>query len=177
MTETDLLQQLKAGAPSAVATWYKTFSPKIRQWVTGKTVTVADAEEITQDVFLSCLKHLPLFRGESSILTWMLRIAHHEVADYYRKRYAKKFIAALPLSEFLPIHAVANAEEVSSRVMEVLQHMQQEHREILLMKYLDRKKVRQIAMETGRSIKSVESILFRAREEFRELYVVEGSPS
>ncbi|CAN5271217.1 RNA polymerase sigma-70 factor [soil metagenome] len=173
MNEVTLLQELKNASPKAVREWYRVYYSKLHHFISGKVVTGSDAEELTQDVFLSCLKHLPLFRGESSIWTWMLHIAQHEVADYYRKRYAKKFILALPLSEFLPIEPIQHADEVSAKVMTVLQRMKHEHRELLLMKYLDKKKVAQIAEETGRSTKSVESLLFRARDEFRELYGLE----
>ncbi len=174
MTEQQFLADLKNASPQAVRQWYEQYSPKLLRHLLSKVVNPSDAEELTQDVFLSCLKSLPLFRGESSIWTWMLRVAQHEVADYFRKRYAKKFIFALPLSEFLPTQPVHNSEEVAQLVMAVLQQMKQEHREILLMKYLDGKRVLQIASETGRTVKSVESILFRARDEFRELYAVES---
>ncbi len=175
MNEELLLQQLKQASPRAVREWYELFHQKMYRHVLKKVVTASDAEEVTQDIFLSCLKSLPLFRGESSIWTWMMHVAHHEVADYYRKRYAKKFILALPLSEFLTTEPVQHPEEISQHVISVLQHMNQEYKEILLMKYLDKKKVAQIAKETGRSVKSVESILFRARDEFRELYGVEST--
>src|SRR5664279_248533 len=116
-SELKLLQQLKAGAPQAVTEWYRLFYLKLHRFVLLKISTSADAEEVTQDIFLSCLKHLPLFRGESSIWTWMVHVAHHEIADYYRKRYAKKFVMALPLSEFLPTQSVHRAEDVSQRVL------------------------------------------------------------
>ena len=170
-----LLAELRQASPKAVRAWYQAYYSKLHRFVSGKVAVRSDADELTQDVFLSCLKHLPLFRGESSIWTWMIHVAKHEVADYYRKRYAKKFILALPLSEFLPIEPVHHAEEISSKVMSVLQEMKQEHRELLLMKYLDKKKVAQIALETGKTQKAVESLLFRARDEFRELFVLEGT--
>jgi RNA polymerase sigma-70 factor (ECF subfamily) len=102
----------------------------------------------------------------------MVRIAQHEVADYYRKRYAKKFIHALPLSELLPFNDLSDTHEIALKVRQVLAQMAKEEREILLMKYVDGKRVKQIANELGRTAKSVESILFRARNEFRQLYVV-----
>jgi len=175
MLEKLFVQQLKQASPRAVREWYELFHHKVYRFILKKVSTTADAEELTQDVFLSCLKALPLFRGESSIWTWMMHVAQHEVADYYRKRYAKKCILALPLPDFLPTQPVQRAEEISQKVLTVLEVMSQEHREILLMKYLDRKKVAQIATETGKSVKSVESTLFRARDEFKVLYGAEAA--
>lgn len=168
--ESVLLEGLKDGSPQAVEFWFKHYHPKVLALVSTKVSVEKDAEEITQEIFLNCLKHLPLFRGESSIVTWMYSIARHEIADYYRKRYAKKAISLLPLNEILHIEDVKDAHEVSEKVRQVFYQMTQEHRELLLLKYIDQKKVRDIAQELGKSDKSVESELFRARIEFKRLY-------
>jgi RNA polymerase sigma-70 factor, ECF subfamily len=168
--DSQLLAQLKQGSPQAVQLWFQTYHKKLFNFVGQKIDNDKDAEEVTQDIFISCLKHLPLFRGESSIWTWMVRIGQHEIADFYRKRYAKKFIHALPLSELLPIESIRDSHEISAKVKEVLQKMSSENREVLLLKYVDKKKVKAIAQQMGRTVKSVESVLFRARAEFRTLY-------
>jgi RNA polymerase sigma-70 factor (ECF subfamily) len=173
--DTQLIDQLKKGNPKAVKKWYSQYHDQLLHFVLQKINLEGDAEELVQDVFLNCLKHLPLFRGEASIWTWMVRIAQHEVADYYRKRYAKKFIHLFPLSEFFQVEEVHNAHDVSAKVHQALRKMTAENREVLLMKYVDKKKVKQIATELGKTVKSIESILFRARLEFKSLYLVEES--
>lgn len=170
--ESVLLEGLKDGSPQAVEYWFKHFQPKVLALVSTKVSLEKDAEEITQEIFLNCLKHLPLFRGESSILTWMYSIARHEVADYYRKKYAKKAISLLPLTDLLHLEDVKDAHEVSENVRQVFYQMTQEHRELLLLKYIDQKKVKDIADELGKSVKAVESELFRARVEFKRLYLL-----
>ena len=64
----------------------------------------------------------------------MMHILQHEVADYYRKRYAKKFIHLFPLSEFLLQEPVESADEVAEHVKHVLAAMAEESRELLLLK-------------------------------------------
>lgn len=169
-----LLQRLKVGEPTAVRQWYSEYFARLLAAVSQKISVEKDAEEVAQDTFLSCLKHLPLFRGECSIWTWMIRIAHHEIADYYRKHYAKKFIHVLSLSEVLGIAEVGDAHDVSVRVREILLNMTHESREVLQLKYIDRKQVKEIAAEMGKSVKAVESLLFRARSEFRTLYIADA---
>ena len=63
--------------------------------------------------------------------------------------------------------AASSAELVSM----VLKRMVQKNRELLLKKYVDCKKVKEIASEMGNTVKSVESDLFRARQEFRSLWI------
>lgn len=46
----------------------------------------ADADELTQEVYLRALPALRQFRGEASARTWLLQIARHVCADHVRRR-------------------------------------------------------------------------------------------
>jgi RNA polymerase sigma-70 factor (ECF subfamily) len=52
--------------------------------------TREDAEEICQDVFLSVIKNLESFHGESRFQTWLFRIATNKARDFREKRAAAK---------------------------------------------------------------------------------------
>lgn len=52
--------------------------------------TIEDAEEICQEVFLSVIKNLDSFHGESQLQTWIFRIAANKARDYREKRNAAK---------------------------------------------------------------------------------------
>lgn len=172
LKEKKLLEKIKAGEPVAVANWYRSYYSRVYRVVSGKIINTKDCEEVSQDVFISCLKHLPLFRGESSIWTWMLRIMRHEVADYYRKKYAKKAIRALSLQELFAINLVADSTQTSELVRKALSRIRKDYREILLCKYVDGMRVDQIAQKWQRSFKSIESDLFRARRDFKQEYLL-----
>ena len=176
-TDHALLEDLRLGLPEAVSIWYKKYSPQIQRFVSRKVSSESDVEEIVRETFLKCLRHLPLFQGKASIKTWMIKIASHEVADFYRKRYAKKFIHAIPLTHLLQIEDVKNMHETAESVKEVLKGMRQDYRELLLLKYVDHISVKEIATLMQRSVKSIESDLFRARKEFRVLYLTVSETS
>lgn len=165
-----LVTDLKMGVPEAVEVWYKQYHDTILRFVQQKLNSREDAEEITREIFVNALRQLPLFRQDSSLKTWMLRIAAHEIADYYRRRYAKKFIHALPLSHLLFTEDPQGMHETSQLVIQTLNSLRADYREVLLMKYVDNISVRDMAHVLQRSLKSVESDLFRARKEFRHLY-------
>ncbi len=172
LSDRELLNRLKTGDEAAVEVWFKRHHGKLLGFVKSKLSIEKDAEEIVQETFINCLKHLTLFRGESNISTWMQGIARHEIADYYRKRYAKKAITYLPLNELLLGTKINDSHEISEKVKAVFHQLTSEHQELLLLKYVDEKKVKDIAQELGKSVKAVESDLFRAREEFKLLYSV-----
>jgi RNA polymerase sigma-70 factor (ECF subfamily) len=52
--------------------------------------TAEDAEEICQDVFLSVIKNVDAFQGESRLQTWIFRIAANKARDYRERRNAIK---------------------------------------------------------------------------------------
>jgi RNA polymerase sigma-70 factor (ECF subfamily) len=174
LKESQLLQALRLGESNAVRQWYQEYGPKVRTFIAQKISSEADVDELVQETFMNCLKHLPLFRGEAGIWTWMCGVAKHEVSDYYRKKYAKKAITALPLSELLVGAHIQGAHETSEQITEhvahVLQSLSEEAQEVLLMKYVDGKKVEEIAEQLQRSVKAIESELFRARRNFRAAY-------
>src|SRR5437660_188016 len=65
----------------------------------GHDLTREDAEEICQEVFLSVIKNLHSFHGESQFQTWLFRIAANKTRDYReRKSAAKRGSGHTPLS-------------------------------------------------------------------------------
>jgi RNA polymerase sigma-70 factor, ECF subfamily len=166
-----LIGKLRQGDQAASREWFEKHHSQLLKFVLFKVSNHDDAEEIVQETFINCLRHLPVFSGKSSIMTWMKAIAHHEIADYYRKKYAKKAVFSLPLLESLSHEIVGDSQEVAKKVSFVLQKMRKDYRELLLLKYVDGKKIKSIALELKRSFKSVEADLFRARKDFKEIYV------
>jgi len=56
----------------------------------GHSFLKEDVEEICQEVFLSAIKHLGSFHGESQFQTWLFRIAANKARDYREKQHAAK---------------------------------------------------------------------------------------
>lgn len=171
LEESQIIELLKLGDPAAVEYWFSEYENRMTHYFAQRIDSTADVHELVQETFVACLKQLPLFRGQSSILTWMISIAKHQVADFYRKKYAKKALQYLPLSHYLLDSKIDDAHETAEKVKHVLAKMSASSCELLQKKYVDGKKVSEIAQELGKSVKAIESELFRARIEFKELYL------
>lgn len=167
VAEDQLIVRLRAGENQAVTEWYQVYVGHIQRQVAAKVAIKEDAEELVQEVFIACLRELVHFRGESSLKTWMLTIARHKIADYYRARYAKKVIHLVALFEGLTLPSTSQVKEQVELVQQTLARLNPAHQELLLAKYVDGKSVRQLAAELATTVKTVESQLFRARNEFR----------
>ncbi len=170
-SEVALLQKLRHGKSQAVKLWYRKYYDELYQYVAYKVEKHKDIEEVVQETYINCLKHVTVFKGEASIATWMKSIARHEIADFYRKKYAKKALETIPLHKLcLGEKKRISQQELTVKVKKVLNTIRGDYKELLLLKYVDQKKVKTIAQELGRSYKSVEADLFRAREDFKEVY-------
>jgi RNA polymerase sigma-70 factor, ECF subfamily len=56
----------------------------------GSDFTREDAEEICQEVFLSVIRNIDSFHGESQFQTWLFRIAANKARDFRERRNAAK---------------------------------------------------------------------------------------
>lgn len=170
LSEDRLLEQLRLGNSQAVREWYFRYSPYLSRLVNAKITSSADAEEIVQEVFIACLRELPLFKANSGLKTWMTSIAKHKIADYYRAMYAKKILKCLPLWDHLTDldKKISLTTELVLLVLKKLSSFQQE---LLYLKYVDKYSVTELANRFHKSNKSIESQLFRARKDFRLAYL------
>jgi len=137
-----------------------------------------DAQDVLQETLLGAVQCLPSYRGDSSLYSWLCGVAWNKAVDFRRHCYRvgraeDRFHSA---QEALTQEGQADAEAAlirqaeGQRVREVLRRLRRHYREVLLLRYADDLGVDDIARRMGRSYKATESLLSRARVEFRELY-------
>src|ERR1700730_5402300 len=83
--EAAVVAELKAGSEEAYAWLIGEFQRPVYGLVYRMVSDPADAADTTQDVFLKVFRGMNQFHGESSLKTWIYRIALHEAAN--RKRW------------------------------------------------------------------------------------------
>jgi RNA polymerase sigma-70 factor (ECF subfamily) len=120
--------------------------------------TRSDAEDLMQETFAGAFKSLPRFDGRSSVRTWLTRILMRRAADAWRS--GRRMRGSLPLDEEGPGTDVAGRSAGTSTVAV-------EHREVLVLRELNGLSYAQIAQTLGVPQGTVESRLYRAREELR----------
>lgn len=82
----ELVRRAQAGDESAFADLFHAHKNKIYGLCLRMTSDTAEAEDLTQEVFLRVFRKLAMFRGDSTILTWMYRIAFNTVLMHFRKK-------------------------------------------------------------------------------------------
>ncbi|MDP2649259.1 MAG: sigma-70 family RNA polymerase sigma factor, partial [bacterium] len=86
------IRRILSGNGKAVIEFYKSYSPKILSYLSKKLPCPEDAQEITNDVFLEAIDSLSMLRKEQSALSWLYRIAHNKMVDFYRKKKIKSIL-------------------------------------------------------------------------------------
>ena len=86
-SQAELVKTLRSGDYEAVGKLFETYFDRVYALIfyeVGKDQSVA--EDITQETFLGAMKSANKFRGRSKPYTWLVSIAHHKIADYYRRQ-------------------------------------------------------------------------------------------
>jgi RNA polymerase sigma-70 factor (ECF subfamily) len=144
----------------------------------------ADAEEITQDTFVRAHRSLPRFRGDSSLATWLHRIALNLARNRYWYFFRRRRHATVSLD--CPVDAAGGATmaeliasptpdaaqesargEFARLVAECMDRLEANHREILSLRNLQGLSYEEISTQLGINLGTVKSRVARARERLR----------
>jgi len=83
-TEATLIQHLLAGEQSAFEALVKMYHLPMKR-VAAAIVGHGEAEEAVQEAWLAVIRHLPGFRGDASLKTWLFTIVGNEAKSRLRK--------------------------------------------------------------------------------------------
>ena len=129
--------------------------------------------------YLAIILTLDKFRGDSQLYTWLRSIALHKINDFYRRQAREpKPRNSSPDFDVLKLEQIGDdkpatftmmeSEEIRQSVHQALADLPQDYQEVLVLKYLKDMPVLAISQIMGRSPKSVEGLLSRARKAMRD---------
>lgn len=172
----DILTRILEGNNLAVETFYLQNQKKITKYLERRLPVDVDIEAFTNDIFLETIDSLPIFRKECSLLSWLYRIAHNKIVDYYRKKKIKTLLLSqMPFLEIIAKEVYQpefqyEKNKIRDAIEVTLRGMSEKYRQILKLHYEDNKSVKEIAVTMNLSFKATESLLFRARQDFKKNY-------
>ncbi|MEZ5332860.1 MAG: sigma-70 family RNA polymerase sigma factor [Thermoanaerobaculia bacterium] len=136
------------------------------------------ASELAQTAITKALARIESYRGEASLLTWLCACCRNEILMHFRSRGRRPehvqldetILDGAATSSPPGAEAALLMRERALRVHMVLDSLPGDYARVLEWKYVDKLAVRSIASRLGRSEKSVESLLTRARAAFRKAW-------
>jgi RNA polymerase sigma-70 factor (ECF subfamily) len=190
--EATIVADLKAGSEEAYAWLIGEFQRPVYGLVYRMMSDPADAADTTQDVFLKVFRGMKNFHGESSLKTWIYRIALHEAAN--RKRWWFRHKAHEVSIEPVVSDGMTNGDgsmqnaamqnaltdrsdspfdnvshrEVQKRVDAELRQMPEPYRTTLILRDLEDMSYEEIAEVLQISLGTVKSRLTRGRQALKQ---------
>ncbi|MFY9853919.1 MAG: sigma-70 family RNA polymerase sigma factor [Terracidiphilus sp.] len=147
---------------------------QIFRFLLASTRDVDLAETLTQDCFLKAHRNWASFRGESSAMTWLMRIAINLQKDHWRNRRMQFWrhtranaVDLSEASEWLPsgersAEQQLLAQERVRQVSKAVAGLSERQRTVFLLRYVEEAELSEIARATGLSEGTVKAHLSRA---------------
>ena len=183
-SDRQLVARLKAGDESAFEEVLKRYEVKVYNLTRGMLRHDDDAQDALQDTFLSVFKNIGRFKGDSSLSTWIYRIAVNSALMKKRKgRREEKHVA---IEEYMPEfddtgHRVAVVpdwhpavdrlllnKELGAMLRQWIAELAPEYRTVFLLRDQEELANEEVAAILGLSVAAVKSRLHRARMYLRE---------
>ena len=146
---------------------------------------VEDAEEITQDTFVKIHDKMGTFRQMSNLKTWIYRIAINQSLDFIKSKKSQK---STFLSSFTSINDAGfhyqpanfnhpgielEQKESAHRIFRVLNQLSENHKTVLILTKIECHSPAETAEIMNLSIKAVESLVHRAKNNLEKLLINE----
>jgi RNA polymerase sigma-70 factor, ECF subfamily len=141
----------------------------------------SDAEEVTQDVFVKVYQQIDNFKQQSNIKTWIYRISINQCLDFLKaKKRQKRFGFHVPLfgndqtaiyptlSDFNHPGVLLEDKEALKKLFKQINSLPHNQKTALILKSIENLSQKEIAAILNVSVKSVESLLSRAKENLRK---------
>ena len=177
------LPRVQQGNPGDPAGLFTEHRERVRRALV-RLVGEAEADDLTQEVFVRVTRALPEFRGEASVATWILRIARGVGLDHLRSRRhgeVKRTVSLTPVEPEADSDAASVPEpreeaeaprllvrtEMSACVREYVERLAPEHRAVIGLKDLEGLSNPEIAARLGVSVDNAKIRLHRARQALR----------
>lgn len=152
---------------------YREYRDKIHRFLAHKLPRHEDADEAVSEVFLRGWEYMTANRVEFP-QALLYKIAQNVVAGFYQKRerhpqevLTETMEATIPSTVSL-VDDTASAEGLAN-ILHKIDELKDEHKQVLLLKYVDELTVEEIGMQLGKTANNIRVILFRARTAIKKL--------
>ena len=176
-TDQELVDEILGGSSEHFELLYEAYFQRVYRFALKRLRDTAEAEDVAQDVFMTLLKALPSYAGQSSLLVWIFGITRNTV----NRRFRKPRPRLVPLEEGSALDIAvpeagpdqrADANRMLTRCEEIIENeLSPLQRRIFHLKHLRRQSVRSIAQALGKSEDAIKANLYRMRR-----IIADGTP-
>ena len=164
-----LVRDILAGSREQFELLYEAYFPRVYRFALKRLHDAGEAEDVTQEVFVTVFRRLHTWAGDSSLLVWIFGIARNKVNRRFRGTRPRlesiESEGALALAGGQPAaDRAVDARRVLEQCEQVIEHrLTPLQRRIFHLKHLRRQSIRSIAGTLGKSEDAIKANLYRMR--------------
>lgn len=178
MHEKEMIEAILKGDQSAFKLLVDTYQLMVVNTCYGFVHNREEAEDIAQDVFVQVFESLGKFRFESKLSTWLYRMAVNKSINYRkspRGRAIKIDIDSWKQQEEaqhieMPQQQILEEQEQIEFLHQAIDKLPENQRTALILNKYEELSYKEIAEVMGISLSSVESLLFRAKNNLEKIF-------
>ncbi|WP_317191919.1 RNA polymerase sigma factor [Hymenobacter rubidus] len=181
LSDEDLLVALRARQPGAFEEVVARYGARVLNTCLGLVPQRADAEDMTQEVFVEVHRQLAAFRGEAKLSTWVYRIAVNKCLEWQRYRKRQKrfafFTSLFGADDNAPAHdlpdfdhpgVLAERREQAAILLQAVARLPERQQAAFTLFHLEGLPHSEIAETLDLSVGAVESLLHRAKASLQQ---------
>ncbi len=165
----ELVAEILKGSREHFDLLYLAYFPRVYRFALKRLKDPGEAEDVTQEVFITVYGCLASYQGDSSLLVWIFGITRNKVNRRFRQ--ARPRMEPLEATDTLAVTAdesladrTVDARRLLSRCESViLNELTPLQRRIFFLKHLQRQPIRAIARALGKSEDAIKANLYRMR--------------
>ena len=171
-SEEYLVKQAVNGDQAAFTELYDRNFDRIYRYIYVKVKDQAEAEDLTQDVFIRALEAISSYKWRDlPFAAWLFRIAHNRVVDHIRKA-SKEKRASLDEARAVGMEDPVQIAEQHSEVQELraaLERLPEAQREVATLRFIAQLSIAEVAKMLGKSEGAVKALQFNATASLRKV--------
>lgn len=183
--ESDQIKKLVAGSQMAdtesLAALYEQFYDKIFRYLSFKIGNVIDAEDLCEEVFLRMLESISAFKWKGApFSSWLFRIAHNLVVDYFRKKSRQKQKPLEDAERTIDTNSKDIDQEVDNRlsiqaVHKAMNGLTKLQREVISLRFAGELSIVETAVAIGKKENAVKALQHAGIKNLRQKLNVENT--
>lgn len=174
--ERETVERARTGDQQALADIYDWYLPRVYRYVLARVGRVAEAEDLTEEVFLKMLGAISNFRWRAvPFSAWLFRIAHNQVVSYFRRTSSRGPIS--PLLDNLVDHRQDPAATVETRltvdaVFRASQQLPEAQRDVIALRFAVGLSIAETAKALGKREGNVKALQHKGVARLQRLLAV-----
>lgn len=174
MDDEELIEGLKSveGRDTAFRQLVKMYHERLYWHIRKIVMNHEDADDILQNTFIKVWKNIESFRGESTLFTWLFRIATNESLTFLSSRKKRSLITLNDASEHLMDNLMADpyfeGNEIQMKLQKAVTRLPEKQRLVFNMKYFDNMKYEEMSKILNTSEGALKASFFHAVRKVEE---------